>query len=130
MHWACRAPQPDQKPLLVVGQDEREAGLRAILNFGHTFGHAIEAWAGYGAGCTGKRWVRHGHGRRLSCAWGWWMARLSSGCQLPDRAGRWSVIAPRLDVHDNAARYLNACVVDKKATLVRSGIRRYRRPRR
>ena len=25
----------------VVGQDEREAGLRAILNFGHTFGHAI-----------------------------------------------------------------------------------------
>ncbi|HQQ52958.1 MAG TPA: 3-dehydroquinate synthase, partial [Ottowia sp.] len=27
----------------VVGQDERESGLRAILNFGHTFGHAIEA---------------------------------------------------------------------------------------
>jgi 3-dehydroquinate synthase len=33
---------------LVVGQDEREHGLRAILNFGHTFGHAIEAAAGYG----------------------------------------------------------------------------------
>src|SRR5687768_2621359 len=27
----------------VVGADERESGLRAILNFGHTFGHAIEA---------------------------------------------------------------------------------------
>ncbi|MGL6155325.1 MAG: 3-dehydroquinate synthase, partial [Ralstonia mannitolilytica] len=27
----------------VVAQDERESGLRAILNFGHTFGHAIEA---------------------------------------------------------------------------------------
>jgi 3-dehydroquinate synthase len=33
---------------LVVGQDERENGLRAILNFGHTFGHAIEAATGYG----------------------------------------------------------------------------------
>ncbi len=32
----------------VVSQDEREAGLRAILNFGHTFGHAIEHVAGYG----------------------------------------------------------------------------------
>lgn len=33
---------------VVVSQDEREAGLRAILNFGHTFGHAIEHVAGYG----------------------------------------------------------------------------------
>jgi len=32
----------------VVAADEREAGLRAILNFGHTFGHAIEAGVGYG----------------------------------------------------------------------------------
>ncbi len=32
----------------VVAEDEREAGLRAILNFGHTFGHAIERVAGYG----------------------------------------------------------------------------------
>jgi 3-dehydroquinate synthase len=32
----------------VVGQDETEAGVRAILNFGHTIGHAIEATAGYG----------------------------------------------------------------------------------
>ncbi len=31
----------------VVAQDEREEGLRAILNFGHTFGHAIEAATGY-----------------------------------------------------------------------------------
>ena len=33
---------------MVVAEDEREAGLRAILNFGHTFGHAIERVAGYG----------------------------------------------------------------------------------
>jgi 3-dehydroquinate synthase len=32
----------------VVGQDETESGLRAILNFGHTIGHAIENSAGYG----------------------------------------------------------------------------------
>ena len=32
----------------VVGQDEAEGGLRAILNFGHTVGHALEATAGYG----------------------------------------------------------------------------------
>jgi 3-dehydroquinate synthase len=32
----------------VVGEDETETGLRAILNFGHTIGHAIEAISGYG----------------------------------------------------------------------------------
>lgn len=32
----------------VVAQDEREGGLRAILNFGHTAGHALEKVAGYG----------------------------------------------------------------------------------
>jgi 3-dehydroquinate synthase len=32
----------------VVGQDEHESGLRMILNFGHTLGHAIEAVAGFG----------------------------------------------------------------------------------
>ncbi|WP_407275959.1 3-dehydroquinate synthase [Halothiobacillus sp. DCM-1] len=37
----------------IVHQDEREGGLRALLNLGHTFGHAIEAGMGYG------RWL-HG----------------------------------------------------------------------
>ena len=37
----------------VVSQDEREGGLRRILNFGHTIGHAIEAHMGYGD-------IRHG----------------------------------------------------------------------
>ncbi len=32
----------------IVSQDERENGVRAFLNFGHTLGHAIEAEAGYG----------------------------------------------------------------------------------
>ncbi len=33
----------------VVAADEREGGVRATLNLGHTFGHAIENVAGYGA---------------------------------------------------------------------------------
>ena len=32
----------------VVALDEREAGVRATLNLGHTFGHAMETWQGYG----------------------------------------------------------------------------------
>ncbi|MDY7573337.1 bifunctional shikimate kinase/3-dehydroquinate synthase AroKB [Actimicrobium sp. CCI2.3] len=42
----------------IVRQDEREAGLRAILNFGHTFAHAIEAGLGYGT------WL---HGEAVGC---------------------------------------------------------------
>jgi 3-dehydroquinate synthase len=42
----------------VVSADEREGGIRAILNFGHTFGHAIEAGMGYGA------WL---HGEAVGC---------------------------------------------------------------
>jgi 3-dehydroquinate synthase len=38
----------------VVAADEREAGERALLNFGHTFGHAIEAGTGYGAWLHGE----------------------------------------------------------------------------
>ena len=38
----------------VVGADERESGERALLNFGHTFGHAIEAGAGYGVWLHGE----------------------------------------------------------------------------
>jgi 3-dehydroquinate synthase len=38
----------------VVSADEREAGRRAILNFGHTFAHAIEAVAGYGTFSHGE----------------------------------------------------------------------------
>jgi len=42
----------------VVGQDEKESGMRAILNFGHTFGHAIEAGLGFG------EWL---HGEAVGC---------------------------------------------------------------
>ncbi len=38
----------------IVAADEREAGERALLNFGHTFGHAIEAGVGYGEWLHGE----------------------------------------------------------------------------
>ena len=38
----------------VVSRDEREGGLRAILNLGHTFGHAMENYAGYGQWLHGE----------------------------------------------------------------------------
>jgi 3-dehydroquinate synthase len=38
----------------IVAEDEREAGKRALLNFGHTFGHAIEGATGYGSWLHGE----------------------------------------------------------------------------
>ena len=100
----------------VVGRDEREAGLRAILNFGHTFGHAIEAGMGYG------RWL-HGEAvaagmcmaAHLSCALGLAdrslvhrLTALLTRAGLPTRG-------PVIDARDNAGRYLELMRLDKKA---------------
>jgi 3-dehydroquinate synthase len=100
----------------VVAQDEREGGVRAILNFGHTFGHAMEAGLGYG------QWL---HGEAVGC--GMVMAAtLSQRLGLIDvalvqrlkllvqRAGL-PVVGPKLDATDNAGRYLSLMRVDKKA---------------
>ncbi len=38
----------------IVSRDETEQGERALLNLGHTFGHAIEAWLGYGTWLHGE----------------------------------------------------------------------------
>lgn len=58
----------------VVAEDEREAGRRAILNFGHTFGHAIERCQGYG------EWL---HGEAVAA--GMIMAAKLSGIEDVDR---------------------------------------------
>ena len=96
----------------VVAQDERESNLRAILNFGHTFGHAIETGLGYG------EWL---HGEAVGC--GMVMAADLSqrlGLITPayaERIGRvveragLPVVGPRL----GAERYLELMRVDKKA---------------
>lgn len=100
----------------VVGQDERETGIRAILNFGHTFGHAIESGLGYG------QWL-HGEGvgcgmvmaahlsQRLGLVEKPFVERLR---QLTARAGL-PVKAPILSAQDNAGRYLELMRVDKKS---------------
>jgi 3-dehydroquinate synthase len=96
----------------VVGQDEREAGLRAILNFGHTFGHAIEAGLGFG------RWL---HGEAVGC--GMVMAlRLSQRLGLVDEAFvqrlRTLIDCAGLPTEGpalGAERYLELMRVDKKA---------------
>lgn len=53
----------------VVGQDETESGLRAILNFGHTIGHALEAISAYGKYLHGEA-ISIGQvaAAKLSCA--------------------------------------------------------------
>jgi 3-dehydroquinate synthase len=100
----------------VVGQDEREAGLRAILNFGHTFGHAIEAGLGYG------EWL---HGEAVGC--GMVMAaHLSEALGLIDAAfvarltnliaqAGLPIKGPVLSAQDNAGQYLALMLHDKKS---------------
>lgn len=57
----------------IVAADEREGGIRAVLNLGHTFGHALEAEAGYGAGLVHGEAVAIGTimAAELSAAKGW-----------------------------------------------------------
>ena len=69
----------------VVGKDERESGLRAILNLGHTFGHAIEAGlATAPAAARRGRGLRHGAGGRAVGRCGGLCAPTSRAC------ARWS----------------------------------------
>ena len=75
----------------IVAQDEHEQGIRAILNLGHTFGHAIEASQGYGQWLHGEA-VAAGMmlAVRLSVSLGWLgeseiprVARLLERARLP-----------------------------------------------
>jgi 3-dehydroquinate synthase len=95
----------------VVRQDEREGGLRAILNFGHTFGHAIEAGLGYG------EWL---HGEAVGCGMvmaadlsqrlGFIDARTKSRIAALVQAAGLPTVAPDL----GAERWLELMQVDKK----------------
>ncbi len=95
----------------VVGADERESGERALLNLGHTFGHAIENGMGYGV------WL-HGEGvaagtvmaADLSQRMGWTSAEdVARVRKLFERAGL-PVSAPAL----GAEKYLQLMGLDKK----------------
>jgi 3-dehydroquinate synthase len=96
----------------VVSQDERESGLRAILNFGHTFGHAIESGLGYG------QWL---HGEAVGCGMVQ-AARLSALVHgVPDtivqrvRALVQAIGCPAEPPAFDAAHWIELMQVDKKA---------------
>ena len=96
----------------VVARDEKEGGIRAILNLGHTFGHAIETSAGYGHYLHGEA-VAVGMVMAvdLSCRLGWLDAR------VPDRT-RAILQKAGLPLTGPASmtveQFLQAMAVDKK----------------
>jgi 3-dehydroquinate synthase len=97
----------------IVGLDEREAGLRALLNFGHTLAHAIENAARY-------RRYRHGEAVTMGMVFA---ARLSEkrGICPPGCAARLEALIERAglraqppDWEEDRGAYLRAISVDKK----------------
>lgn len=91
----------------VVAEDERESGRRAILNFGHTFGHAIERCMGYG------EWL---HGEAVAA--GMVMAAELSGIGSTDVTRLKALIAaaglPTQAPEISSERWLEAMGLDKK----------------
>ncbi|EDZ65607.1 3-dehydroquinate synthase [Nitrosococcus oceani AFC27] len=96
----------------IVAADERESGVRAILNLGHTFGHAIETGLGYGAWLHGEA-VAAGMAMAadLSQRLGWLSAtEVGRVLNLLERAG-----LPRHSPEAiHKARFLELMAVDKK----------------
>jgi 3-dehydroquinate synthase len=97
----------------IVGADERESGKRALLNLGHTFGHAIETGMGYGSWLHGEAVaVGMAMAADLSARHGW----LSSGDVERVRAllgrAKLPVAAPK---EMSRQRFLDLMAVDKKA---------------
>lgn len=62
----------------IVGEDEKEAGRRALLNLGHTFGHALEAELGFGDALT------HGEAVALGCAMAFRFSARQGLCSTAD----------------------------------------------
>lgn len=95
----------------VVAADERERGERALLNLGHTFGHAIETGMGYGVWLHGEA-VAAGTliAAELSCCLGW------IGADVVDRIERIFVKAglPTVGAPLDALNYLELMQHDKK----------------
>lgn len=96
----------------VVTADEREAGLRAILNLGHTFGHAIETGLGYGTWLHGEAVaVGMAMAADLSRRLGWLsIPEVERIINLLQRAGL-PILAPQ---EIDKARFMELMAVDKK----------------
>ena len=105
IHVSCR------NKATVVAADEREEGVRALLNFGHTFGHAIESGLGYGQWLHGEAVAA---GMAIAARVSQRMGLVDATCisrteKLLQRAGL-PVRGPRLGVD----RYLELMGHDKK----------------
>ena len=96
----------------VVAEDEREAGSRALLNLGHTFGHAIETGTGYGVWLHGEA-VAVGMllAARLSALQGWLDEADVDRIEALLLAAHLPVKAPG---EMDADRFLELMAVDKK----------------
>jgi 3-dehydroquinate synthase len=97
----------------VVAADERESGERALLNLGHTFGHAIETGMGYGAWLHGEA-VATGTllAADLSRRLGWLTDADVARIEAIHLAANLPVVAPKLGVDV----YLNLMGLDKKVS--------------
>ena len=95
----------------VVAKDEHEQGERALLNLGHTFGHAIENAMGYGVWLHGEA-VAAGTmmAADLSQRMGWLTASELARIQHSFKAANLPIAAPKLGVE----RYLDLMGLDKK----------------
>ena len=96
----------------VVNADERESGVRAILNLGHTFGHAIETHMGYGVWLHGEA-VAAGTvmALEMSCQLGWiGAAERDRAIRLLQRAALPVVPPAQMQPRD----FLEHMAVDKK----------------
>lgn len=128
---ACRTRHPEAIARMVasscvckaeiVGEDEHENGVRALLNLGHTFGHALETLLGYGVLlhgeaiglgmlCAGRLSVKRGlwspgsqrRLRELLSA----LALPVSLSVLPDAGAAWELMARDKKARDGAARFV------------------------
>lgn len=95
----------------VVSKDERESGLRAILNLGHTFGHAIENCLGYGEWLHGEA-VGSGMvmAAQMSLAHGWINDNDFDRIRKLIQAAGLPIEKPQISQHD----FLEAMSLDKK----------------
>jgi 3-dehydroquinate synthase len=100
----------------IVAADEKEGGVRALLNLGHTFGHAIETGAGYGNWLHGEA---VGTGMLMAADLSWRQGWLSAADvqrveNLIDRA----LLPTRAPAHMDYDHFMEIMAVDKK---VRAG---------
>ncbi len=95
----------------VVGIDEKEAGLRAILNYGHTFGHAIEKITGYELFSHG---IAVSLGMRVAARVAVSLGQMSEADELRQNALLDALGFPKT-FSVNAEAAWNAMAVDKKA---------------